>query len=88
MSKIFNFIGDLKENGNKVALDKDVQDILKSIAKITPVFVGTTDEYNTAYDKGEIAVGTIVMITDDDGTPVNSTTSILGEAILGYMILG
>lgn len=30
------------------------------------VFVGTKAEYNTAYAKGEVPVGAIVVITDED----------------------
>ena len=49
------------------------------------LFVGTWDEYNAADKAGEIAVGMIVVITDE-GDYI--TSAILGEAILGQMILG
>lgn len=32
----------------------------------TPVFVGTYQEYENAYNNGQIVVGTIVYITDDE----------------------
>lgn len=56
-------------------------------------FVGTYDEYIAANKSGLIAVGTVVLITDDvegeDGDEVSSTTTAkLGTAILGTMILG
>lgn len=55
------------------------------------VFIGTTEEYQTAYDNGEIAIGTLVFLTDDDsggGSSSDSTTAVLGKAVLGQMILG
>lgn len=51
-------------------------------------FIGTYDEYTAAYDNGLIAVGTIVLITDDDEETSGTTTAKLGTAILGTMILG
>lgn len=56
------------------------------------VFIGTTEEYQTAYDNGEVAIGTLVFLTDDenggDNPESDSTTAVLGKAILGQMILG
>lgn len=45
-------------------------------------FMGTQEEYNTAYNAGNIPNGCIVIITNDE------TTAKLGTAILGKMILG
>lgn len=50
-------------------------------------FVGTTEEYNTAHDQDLIAVGTIVLLTDDDIGSAEPTSSILGRGVLGQMIL-
>lgn len=56
---------------------------------VVPVFVGTKAEYDTKDAAGEIAVGTIVIITDDNGVTTGGNTSAkLGQAILGYMKLG
>jgi hypothetical protein len=55
---------------------------------LTPVFVGTTEEYNKKETAGKIAVGTIVIITDDIASSSSSTSATLGQAILGYMKLG
>ena len=55
------------------------------------IFIGTKLEYNAAYAAGNIAVGTLVCITDDnedDGEMSFSTTAALGTALLGSMILG
>lgn len=59
------------------------------------VFIGTYAEYKTAYDNGEIPLNTFVILTDDndssgDGSDntSTSTSSKLGEGVLGYMILG
>lgn len=53
-------------------------------------FEGTRAEYEAANAAGQIAVGTIVLITDeygDDDSSDVSTTSVLDEAILDQMIL-
>lgn len=71
---------------NVDGLQTVLDDMDGQLAKIIPVFIGTTEQYNQAYDNGEIAVGAIVMITDDEDLG-DSTTSILGQAILGYMVL-
>ena len=60
------------------------------------LFVGTTEEYKTAYANGEISIGAIVVLTDDEtsgegssgGDSTSSTTAMLGYAVLGQMILG
>lgn len=53
------------------------------------VFIGTKAQYDTAYAAGGIAVGTLVFLTDDENVAVGgATTAILGQAILGQMILG
>lgn len=64
------------------ALQQNFQNILKT-------FVGTKEEYEEANKQGLIAVGTIVYILDDD-EDINggATSSILGQGVLGYMILG
>lgn len=50
-------------------------------------FIGTQEEYDTANANNEVAAGAIVIITDDEILAV-STTSKLGQAVLGQMILG
>ena len=58
-------------------------------------FVGTREQYDSEYAAGNIPVGTIVIITDeeddtDDDATENAgvSSSILGTGVLGYMILG
>ena len=51
-------------------------------------FEGTRAEYEARYAAGNIAVGTIVIITDEDGASGNGSSSVLGEGVLGEMILG
>lgn len=59
-------------------------------------FVGTIEEYNTAWANGEIAVGALVIILDDELNEDNgendnnsdATSSILGKGVLGQMVLG
>lgn len=48
-------------------------------------FIGTMEEYDKVAET--IADGTIIIITDDELNN-NDTTSVLGLAILGKMILG
>lgn len=55
------------------------------------IFIGTRAEYEA--NSSNIAIGTMVIITDESDViipPVedNSTTAILGTALLGAMILG
>ena len=56
------------------------------------LFIGNKEEYNTANEAGQIAVGTLVIITDDvniGGITNNSESSpILGVGKLGYLKLG
>lgn len=54
--------------------------------KLVPVFIGTTAEYEA--QKDTIPEGAIVIITDDNDSAADSTSSILGTGVLGYMILG
>lgn len=66
------------------------------------LFVGTLEQYNIANSQGLIKIGAIVILTDpeednkdddnnnveDDTENSNDTTSVLGLAVLGKMILG
>lgn len=52
------------------------------------VFSGSQEEYEIAYAAGLIPNGTLVAIMDDEEGDDITTTSILGQAILGQMILG
>ena len=52
------------------------------------LFEGTRAQYEAAYNAGKISVGTFVIITDEVGDDDLSTTSVLGDAVLGQMILG
>lgn len=71
--------------------DKDLRDqvdrIESDLALWKPVFVGTMEQYNEVRAAGKIPTGAIVIIIDEHELS-NSTTAILGRAILGKMILG
>lgn len=41
---------------------------IKEEIKKNAYFVGTTEEYNTAYSKGEVIEGMLVILTDDGDT--------------------
>ena len=55
-------------------------------------FIGTRADYEAAYEAKQIPVGTIVIITDepDEDEPASgvATSPILGQGVLGYLILG
>jgi hypothetical protein len=38
---------------------------IKETIRKNAYFVGTTEEYNTAYSNGDIVEGTLVILTDD-----------------------
>lgn len=65
-------------------LNQRIQDVS------TKVFIGTEEEYNTAYADGKIATGALVVILDGSETEEGGTTisALLGTAILGKMLLG
>lgn len=61
------------------------------------IFIGTYAEYEAANTDGEIPVGALVIITDDEtsgsggssgDSSSTSTSSLLGTGVLGYMVLG
>lgn len=65
-------------------LNQRIQDVS------TKVFIGTEEEYNTAYAEGKIAMGALVIILDGGETEEGGTTisALLGTGILGKMLLG
>lgn len=65
--------------------DSSKADYIQNKPNIVPVFIGTVKQYEEADARGEIAIGTIVFITNDIS---DNTSAVLGEAILGYMVLG
>lgn len=66
----------------------DLQEKLNNVQTYAP-FIGTMDEYKAAYSLGKISVGMLVLIEDGDSSDGNNSTSaVLGKAILGQMILG
>lgn len=59
------------------------------------VFIGTYAEYQAANANGQIPINTFVILTDDEssgggssGDVTSPTTSMLGYAVLGQMVLG
>ena len=77
---------------NEATLEELIQNTQTSIEALTTVWVGTKAQWETA--KENIATGTVVIITDDNGVASDgdaaggTTTAKLGTAILGTMILG
>lgn len=54
------------------------------------MFIGTQEEYDTAYAEGNIATGALVVILDGSETEEGGATisALLGTGILGKMLLG
>lgn len=70
-------------------LSAEIERIASAVNELkSKLFVGTKTEYEAAEAKNEIAIGAIVIITDDEETLAVTTTSVLGQAVLGQMILG
>ena len=74
-------------------LDKNLQNMLLTmLEKVSKeiFFIGTKKQYNEAYRQGKVAVGTIVIILDNEieWEEEDNTTAELGKAILGLMVLG
>ena len=73
------------------AIDKAIQTYLD-----TRLFVGTRAAYELADSLGAIALGAIVILTDDEEASIvvpptpslDGTSSLLGTGVLGQMILG
>ena len=78
-------------NNKLTELEADILDILNEKVQVTGIWVGTKAEYDTLNAEDKIAAGTVVIITDDNGTTTDATvatTAKLGTAVLGTMILG
>lgn len=73
--------GDISNLAEKPYVDEVIQ---------SRVFVGTREEYDTAYGEGKIAMGALIIILDGRETEEGGATisALLGTAILGQMLLG
>ena len=73
--------GDISNLAEKPYVDEVLQ---------SRVFVGTQEEYDTAYAEGKIVIGALVIILDGSETEEGGATisALLGTAILGQMLLG
>ena len=52
------------------------------------VFTGTREEYDIAYAAGNIGIGALVIILDENEIETSTVTALLGTAVLGKMLLG
>ena len=81
-------------NGQSILGDGDISNLAEKpyVDEVlqSRVFVGTQEEYDTAYAEGKIAMGALVIILDGGETEEGGTTisALLGTAILGQMLLG
>lgn len=70
-------------------LDVVVGELIARLAQFNTTFIGTRAEYEAANKAGSVPVGAVVYITDDDASvSAGATSSVLGVAVLGQMILG
>lgn len=90
-------LGTIRENISKNAEDiTDIKDTKadkehthEEFSNFYKLFIGTQEEYDAANSEGKITTGTIVIIldaVDEDGD--ETSTSVLGKAILGTLVLG
>ena len=77
-------VSDLENDSNYITETK-LSDTFDS-----KLFIGTLDEYNILNSENKIKAGALVIILDQEELENNSsaTTSILGTAVIGKMILG
>ena len=77
-------VSDLENDSNYITETK-LSDTFDS-----KLFIGTLEEYNILNSENKIKVGALVIILDQEELENNSsaTTSILGTAVIGKMILG
>ena len=79
-------VSDLENDSNYITETK-LSDTFDS-----KLFIGTLEEYNILNSENKIGVGALVIILDQDDLENNNsntaTTSILGTAVIGKMILG
>lgn len=73
-----------------LSADGNSLDVFVSKAYVdSKIFVGSQEQYDKAYAAGKIALGAIVIITDDDVNADSAgTTAVLGKAVLGQLVLG
>lgn len=78
----------------KEDLDNELVTLLLTLSQMALrkkfYFIGSQTQYEAAWEKGDILVGTLVIITekDFDNSDEDAARAILGEAILGLMQLG
>ena len=77
-------VSDLENDSNYITETK-LSDTFDS-----KLFIGTLEEYNILNSENKIKVGALVIILDQEELENNpsATTSILGTAVIGKMILG
>lgn len=77
-------VSDLENDSNYITETK-LSDTFDS-----KLFIGTLEEYNILNSENKIKAGALVIILDQEELENNSsaTTSILGTAVIGKMILG
>lgn len=53
-----------------------------------PLWVGTREQYNLLNAKGQIPIGTVVILLDEELNESDGSTAVLGVAVLGQLKLG
>lgn len=87
--------GDTPVKGTDYFTESEVSEMVEEAASLVyenleskTVFIGTMDQYETMDAEGKIPEGTLVFIVDDAVLASDGTSAVLGEAILGKLILG
>ena len=73
----------------ELKLAKENVTLQENIDKVdNKLFIGTQEEYDAAYAEGKVAVGALVIILDEDINEDTATVSVLGQGVLGTLVLG
>lgn len=62
-------------------------DKVKELCTENILFVGTQSQYESALNAGNIALGSLVIIVDNEDYTSDELSSVLGVGVLGKMIL-
>jgi hypothetical protein len=81
--------GHLSEKASRNHNHEEFTTLQENIDKVdNKLFVGTQEEYDAAYAEGKVAVGALVIILDEDINEDTATVSVLGQGVLGTLVLG
>jgi hypothetical protein len=65
----------------------DLCDKINDLAVENILFIGSQTDYQNAFNEGKIAMGSLVIILDNEEYTSEEFSSVLGVGVLGKMIL-